>query len=204
MARNRCTCDGLCSCQIVGGEGIDVTGSGSATDPYRVDSTASGGNLTVQDTGTVDLTLSGDGSRKTPYHLSAQATVALNDLTDVETTGRNDGDTLTWVTDHWEALPPSTVPPGAVSTGQGLSGDGSQANPLNVRASGTWGVAPLDDYGSDSRVGQPVYIDADGNLRAEPKRDTAPNAEKINGYEIVVSETDPGNPASNRIWIQPV
>src|SRR5699024_9736748 len=114
---------------------------------------------------------------ETPYNLTAEATLALDDLTDVSTANRNDGDTLTWVTDHWEALPPSTVPPGAVSTDQGLSGDGSQSSPLSVRASGTWGVAPLDSYGSDDLTGQPIYIDSEGNLRAEPKRDTVPNSE---------------------------
>lgn len=35
-------------------------------------------------------------------------------------------------------------------------------------ASGVWGTAPLDKYGSDTLQGRPVYVDANGQLRAEP------------------------------------
>lgn len=204
MARN-CTCDGVCQCAIIGGEGIVVEGSGNATDPYVVALESGGNQIQVDDTPTVDLNLDGDGSTEAPYTLTAEATVAFSDLTDVEVSGTpNDGDTPVWSVDHWEAQPPSTVPPGAVSTGDGLAGDGSAANPLAVRVSGTWGVPPLDGYGADPSVGQPTYLDDNGDIRVEPKREVAPDSERISGYEVVVSETDPGNPAADRIWIQPV
>lgn len=203
MART-CTCDGVCSCVITAGDGVQVTGSGTRNDPYTIESLYEGTTITVDDTATLDMTVTGSGPVGDPYVISGDVVMPMSALTDVNSAGANDGDTLIWSVDHWEAQPPSTVPPGAVSTAQGLSGDGSQAAPLGVRVSGSWGVAPLDQYGSDSTVGQPVYIDSAGELRAEPRPDTVPNSERVAGYEVVVSETDPGNPAADRIWIQPV
>lgn len=203
MART-CNCDGVCSCIITAGDGMQVTGSGTANDPYVVGSKYEGTTLAVEDTATVNMSLSGSGPAGDPYVISADATVPMSGLTDVSAGSPNDGDTLVWLVDHWEAQPPSTVPPGAVSTSQGLSGDGSQSNPLGVRVSGVWGVDPLDQYGSDSTTGTPVYIDSNGEVRAEPRPTTVENSERVAGYEVVVSETDPGNPATDRIWIQPV
>lgn len=191
MARN-CNCDGVCQCRIVSGGGVNIGGSGTSNDPYVIsaDPTVP---LDAVDTPTVNMELSGDGTTGDPYVLSSEATVSMGDLTDVTAPGPADGDTLVWSVDHWQPQPPSTVPPGSVSTGTGLAGDGSQANPISVRTSGTWGIPPLDTYGTDDTIGAPTYIDSEGNIRTLPQP-----------YEFVVSETDPGNPATNRIWIQPV
>lgn len=39
-------------------------------------------------------------------------------------------------------------------------------------ASGVWGVAPLDVYGSDTLVGNLIYVDSNGQLRSQPRRKT--------------------------------
>lgn len=203
MART-CTCDGVCACVITAGDGLLVTGSGTSNDPYVVQSKYEGTVVQGQDTATLNVTVTGSGPASDPYVVSGDVTMPMSALTDVAAQSPADGDTLVWLVDHWESQPPSTVPPGAVSTAQGLSGDGSQSNPLGVRVSGVWGIAPLDQYGSDSTVGTPVYVDSNGEVRAEPRPTTVENSERVAGYEVVVSETDPGNPATDRIWIQPV
>jgi len=69
----RCDCaGGRCSCGVVAGDGIEVTGSGETTNPYVV--TAVGlpltGQLTVADTPSLNLTLIGEGTVNEPYTIS--------------------------------------------------------------------------------------------------------------------------------------
>lgn len=171
MARCGCSGTSSCSCVVQGGSGINVSGSGTGADPYTIDSTATSitGTLTVTDTPTVDLTLAGSGSVTDPYNLSAQAQVAVGDLTDVATGAPASGDTLLWNGTEWVYGPPSSGGGGAVVVTQApITGDGSTPNPLGVNVAGTWGNAPLNVYGTNTLLGAPVYVDANGQLRSQP------------------------------------
>ena len=171
----RCSCSGsTCNCLIVAGEGVNVTGSGTPTNPYVVASevTDFASVFQVNDTVSVNLSMIGRGTVGDPLILSAVASQRLIDLSDVgDEFGPINGDVPVWVgggTGHWEFQPPPTTPPGAVNTGPGLDGDGSIGDVLQVAVSGTWGVGPLSGLGSDSTVGLEVYIDSAGELRARP------------------------------------
>lgn len=166
----RCDCAGsTCQCLILAGAGIEVTGSGNTNNPYVVTATTTiAGSLVVQDTATVDLTAVGAGSPVDPFVLSARATVAMEDLTNVTGAPPALGDTLSWNGTAWVMAPPPVAPAGAINTGAGLLGNGSLANPVRAATSGTWGTAPLDRFGPDSTVGQVVYVDSNGQLRASP------------------------------------
>lgn len=157
---------------VQGGSGIQVSGSGTGPDPYVIDATATSitGTLVVTDTPTVDLTLGGSGSVSDPYDLSAQATVSVADLQDVATGAPATGDTLLWNGTEWVYGPPSSGGGGAVVvTTAPVTGDGSTANPVGVATSGTWGTAPLNVYGTNTLLGSPTYVDANGQLRAQPR-----------------------------------
>lgn len=136
----RCGCSGSsCSCVIRGSGGVSVSGSGTVNSPYVVSSAL---NLTIIDSATIDLALAGDGSLTEPYILSANANVALDDLTDVDTSGGTTGQVLARQSDGSYALvPPSTASPGAINTGNGLTGDGSSGSPLNVRVAPGGGLS---------------------------------------------------------------
>jgi hypothetical protein len=70
MARCRCQSE-ACTCAIRAGEGVAVSGSGSPSDPWVVSAPPdSSGTLRVQDTPTIDLVLSGEGTLENPYILT--------------------------------------------------------------------------------------------------------------------------------------
>src|SRR5262245_540527 len=72
----RCGCaNEICACHIIAGDGIIVTGNGSAENEFVIESANAGLNLIVQDTDTVDLTLTGTGTPTQPYILSADSTL---------------------------------------------------------------------------------------------------------------------------------
>jgi len=150
----RCDCSGGgCSCSIAEGDGIRVTGSGEASNPYTITAlrqpiegqlavadtatlnltltgdgmvgepyTISGevvpgaqqpitGQVAVSDTATLNLTLAGTGTVGDPYTVSGQVLSApptsmdLDDLTDVDTTGVMDGESLIFDGTTWGAAP---------------------------------------------------------------------------------------------------
>jgi len=73
MARCRCQSE-ACSCSLRPGEGVGISGSGSPTDPWVVSAIpSSAGTLRVEDTFTIDLVLSGQGTLAEPYVLKANA-----------------------------------------------------------------------------------------------------------------------------------
>jgi hypothetical protein len=73
MARCRCQSE-ACSCSMSAGEGMAVSGSGSPTDPWVVSAVpSSAGTLRVEDTFTIDLVLTGQGTLGSPYVLKANA-----------------------------------------------------------------------------------------------------------------------------------
>jgi len=169
----RCGCSGsTCSCLVTAGSGVAVSGTGTEANPYVIDVVGSdiAGTFAVADTSTVDMNLAGSGSTADPYVLSATATLALTALSDI-TSGDvpASGDVPVWNGSTWDFQPPPTTPPGAVNVGAGLSGDGSAPAPLAVATSGTWGVAPLDSFGSNTLLGAPTYIDSNGQVRTLPR-----------------------------------
>lgn len=89
--------------------------------------------MAVQDTSTVNLSLSGDGSDAAPWRLQADATVTLDALTDVSTSVATVGYVVARQADGTFAMvPPNTAGPGALSVGDGLTGDASSGNKLRV------------------------------------------------------------------------
>lgn len=159
-------CDDGCNCLVIAGNGLVVTGSGSARDPYKVaiDGDYSG-NFNVSDTPSVNLFLAGNGTPEDPYELSAYAMLKLTELSDVSDPqgSPNVGDVPVWVgtgdTGHFEFQPPPANP-GVVNVGTGLSGDGSLGAPLAVKLIGTTAGGPTS--------GLEIYADSAGNLRAVP------------------------------------
>lgn len=173
MAKGCCGSGSGCNCLIQAGDGITVTGAGTEASPYKIWAEVPdfSRSLTVEDTGTVNMILWGSGIPSDPFRLSAQATIAMTGLSDVQDPqgGPAVGEVPTWVgvgTDgHWEFKVPPPSPAGAVNVSTGLEGVGSAPSPIKVRTSGTWGVAPLT--GPDSTVGLQIYADTDGKLRAQ-------------------------------------
>jgi hypothetical protein len=161
MARCGCASTG-CSCRIVEGDGIFITGSGLPNDPFIINSQVASftGSFVTQDSTSVDLLLVGKGIPSDPFILSAQATLAMTELGDWDdVAGPSDGEVPVWVVDHWEAQTPPTVPPGAVNTGSGVTGDGTVGDPIQ---------AALSELVEDSTDGLGIYVDTDGLLRAVP------------------------------------
>ena len=144
MARCRCNA-GTCSCTIEGGRGITALGMGTAQDPLIL----SRDNVPASDV---------DG-------------LTTDALTDVDATNRQDGYVQAWDAANGKVVyaPPVTAAPGAVATGPGLDGDGSSGDPLVVGVDGSWGAEELSLFGSDDSVGQPLYVDSSGKVRATPE-----------------------------------
>jgi hypothetical protein len=191
----RCGCSGsTCSCLIVDGAGTSVSGTGTEGNPYVIDVSGSNiaGTLAVVDTATVDLTLDGSGSSADPYVLSADSAVAMTDLTDV-TAGDTPatGDVPVWNGTSWDFAPPPTTPPGAVSVGDGLTGDGSGADPLEVAVSGTWGASPLNIFGTNTLLGAETYIDVNGQVRTRPY-----------GVDVIASDNARPDQYPGRVYVR--
>jgi hypothetical protein len=127
----RCSGSHVCNCNIHGGRGITVKGSGAWNDPYTIDGETTG-NLTVQDTGTIALTLSGQGNDDNPYLLVADATISLAELDNVSTGNAQFGDVLGFDGNSWGPRSPTTAAPGAVLSEAGIRGDGSVNRPLVI------------------------------------------------------------------------
>lgn len=101
----RCGCNGSCSCKLIAGRGAQVTGSGSISDPYVISSFPM--SLSVLDTPTVNLTLTGDGSQGNPWTISGVASGSAYDSkwvrwsgtqSEYDALGSYDGSTLYLIT----------------------------------------------------------------------------------------------------------
>lgn len=69
----RCDCaGGRCSCALIPGDGVVITGSGEAANPYQISAVGQSitGKLTVSDTQTLDLSRSGEGTENEPYNIN--------------------------------------------------------------------------------------------------------------------------------------
>ncbi len=173
----KCNCgQQACSCILQNGEGIEVTGSGTDTDPYVITATLTnlGQFLRVIDTPSVNLTLTGTGTEDDPLELRANSTLALTQLSDVDdpSGGPAVGEVPVWVgagsAGHWEFQAPPITPAGSTNATNGITGTGSVGDPLKAANSGVWGSGDLAGLGSDSTIGLDIYIDSAGKLRAHP------------------------------------
>lgn len=176
MACTSCGSSAGCACIIEAGVGIEVTGSGSPTDPYIINSTVVDLSqfFTVQDTASVNLSFTGTGTDGDPIVLYATSTLKLTELADVSDPGGGPavGESPVWVgsgsAGHWEFQIPPPSPAGATNVGPGLSGIGSVGDPVVIDYSGVWGSGPLAGLGGDSTIGLAVYVDSAGQVRAQP------------------------------------
>lgn len=160
-------CSDGCTCVIQAGDGVVISGAGTALSPLIVSATSPlAGALTVSDTGTINLSLSGDGTIASPMVLSGIATVSMQTLTDVnDPGGPSVGDVPIWDAGGYFVFgPPPANPPGAVNVGAGLDGDGSAGDPLVPALIGT--------SAGGTTAGLEVYVDSAGNLRAVPPPST--------------------------------
>jgi len=159
---------------IKGGDRFYVTGSGTVSDPYIINGSL---ELSVKaaETATVRMAIVGLGSIADPYVLSADATVSVNDLTDVnDGTPAILGDVLLYDGSNWVYGPPPTQAPGQVNTAGGIQGDGTLSTPIEVKVS---------EAIIDADTGLYTYIDANGELRAEV-RVTPPAWTSVTGKPI--------------------
>jgi hypothetical protein len=168
------------------GAGIDVSGSGTAADPYIVTTTVLdfSESLSVRDSDTVDLQLTGSGNPGDPFILKAQAAIKMANIADIQDpAGPNNGDVPLYVTDHWEFGPPPANP-GAVNVTGGILGTGAVSTPLKVAVAATWGTGELAGLGTDTTSGQPTYIDSTGVLRVKPVSITSVSWDVISGKPL--------------------
>jgi hypothetical protein len=85
MARN-CNCSGsTCGCQIIAGNGIGITGIGTAASPFQITNTGASlsDSFSVANTTTLGLVLLGSGTNEDPFILSGNVTLKLQQLSDV-------------------------------------------------------------------------------------------------------------------------
>lgn len=67
----RCGCSGsTCGCRVTAGHGVEVRGAGSIDNPYVIDAYPL--SITVQDSSSIDLTLTGTGTPSDPYVISGE------------------------------------------------------------------------------------------------------------------------------------
>jgi hypothetical protein len=111
---------------------LERMGDGSSANPYLltahslVTPPTGGSHVTFTDTTEVDFTTAGAGTAADPMVVSALLPL-------ITFTGGNPGDVLTMdATGVFYPGPPTQAPVGSVSTGFGISGDGSGANPFRV------------------------------------------------------------------------
>jgi len=159
----RCRCSNVeCTCKLVGGENVSITGTGNSNDPYIIHAHPSAeGVVMAGDTPTLDMEVSGSGTLDDPLVIRGQANIGpLLDVSDTFTvdhtlTGSgtvddpyvlssdvahleglaegDPGDVWTKLPDGtWYPMPAPVVPPGSVITYQGLVGEGTVASPLSV------------------------------------------------------------------------
>lgn len=135
----RCGCSGgTCSCIIRGAGTTQVTGAGTISSPYVIDSRL----YVVSGTeGTANTAITGSGSAGDPYVFNVSQDVYLNDIQDVVASGGSTGDVLAKQADGSFALvPPVTAPVGAISTDSTLDGDGSSGDVLGVNVQSGGGL----------------------------------------------------------------
>jgi hypothetical protein len=129
MPRN--CCGGSQRPALTEGRQIGVGGSGSSQDPYVISATT---DLDVEDNLVFLMTLAGTGTLESPWRLQVHyaPTARLTDIPNVDTGDLQGGYTLLWddVNEVWTTGPAATAAPGLISSGNGITGDGSGGSPL--------------------------------------------------------------------------
>jgi microcystin-dependent protein len=204
-----CGCSGnTCACSVIGGAGIEVTGTGTKDSPFVVRNTGAEvrSSVAVADSSTLDLSITGLGTPSEPVTISGTVHVTLAELDDVADQVASVGNVPTWDGTQWVPLTPAAAPAGAVRSGAGLVGDGSVGAPLRANPSGTFGQGKLAGYGTDPLVGSEVYTDGSGKLRGVPQGSlpvfttaTMPTA-RI-GVMVFVSDTQQVMLGTNAGWV---
>lgn len=168
MSRSKC-CGGGTPPKIIEGRHVDIDGAGSSQDPLVVKVTT---DLDTTDNRTFNLTLTGNGELSSPWRLEVNyaATATLGDIPNVDTTNRQNGYVLQWnnAASRWEAAPPVTAAAGSVTHGNGISGDGSVAQPLAVVGDGARYIqVSASGVGlSDTAIRELVRVYANATARA--------------------------------------
>jgi len=131
-----------CVCKINGdGTHLIVTGTGTQQDPFVLTSDFA---VTAGDTSAIDMGIAGSGTSADPYVISAlfSPLSQLQDIGNVNAPAPTNGYVLAWnsASNTWEPQAPTTAPAGAVTTGSGLSGDGSGGSPLDVEVDPAGGL----------------------------------------------------------------
>lgn len=165
----RCGCAGqTCSCLIQGGDGIEVSGSGTVSDPYVIttDGVDIGGTVQFIDTDTVDFTVAGQGTEAAPYQVSATVIASLGDLSNVDCDIAPAGQTLVSNGETWEC----GVPALALDDLSDVDVDGAGADQVLTynAATGQWEPANVSvepgqvntDHGAagDGTASDPVIV----------------------------------------------
>lgn len=207
--------------RVVEGEGINISGSGTPSDPLVISSevTSFAAGFLTKDTNTIDLNLSGSGTQVDPFVLSGDATLSMQELSDVDDpSGPAFGEVPVYNGTAWEFAAPPTQAPGLVKVSAGLLGDGTVATPLKINVS---------DTVSTATTGLATYIDSTGKLRAvagaadwddivdKPatfdttwdkvanKPSSYPNADKIAGHRLFVQAATPtGQLSIDDLWVK--
>jgi hypothetical protein len=209
--------DAGCNCLVQAGTGVSITGSGTGGNPYIISAdNALFDSFSVQDTPTVNLTLIGLGRPDNRFVLTADATVKLTALADVNDPqgGPSVGEVPVWVgagtSGHWEFQAPPANPAGSVNVGPGITGTGASASPIKAAIAGT--------YTGAATTGLEVYVDSAGNLRALPptgitvdwssitgKPTTFPPSAHTHDYTDILNRSsilDVGGVATHKFYIQ--
>lgn len=131
MAKGCCGSTGGCSCQIIAQGILEVSGSGSPSDPFILDADV---DFTSSQNKTFTTLMTGDGSNATPYSpvVTFSGTAQLDDVPDVQAPNPTNGQVLGWsdALSAWVAQAASVAPAGAVLHDTSMTGDGSAGAPL--------------------------------------------------------------------------
>ena len=176
------------------------------------------GSCSVTDVGDVDTTttppspgdtLVWDGTNWVPgppgaWDCEQLAGCSIDNLGDADTstTPPQPGQHLEWDGTNW--VPADTAP---LTTGCGLIGAGTTADPATVNTSGVWGSGGLD-FPCDESNGQEIYCDSAGQLRTVPEKIYAqelvsepgaqdlpapPDGGRVEVYDLQLSFTNPSD-----------
>jgi hypothetical protein len=153
----RCGCaSATCSCHIVAGDGIEIDGTGSQSNPFVVTNANAGLNLVAVDTGTVNMSVTGSGTVDDPYLVSA--TVAPGTPTLLVTTFTASG--------TWNKTIGKTVAKVTCIGGGGGGGAGRRGAAGTLRAGGAGGggggLSVLDLYIASLGATEPVVVGPGG------------------------------------------
>lgn len=177
---------------VAGINGITVSGVGSQANPFVIN----GPYLTVGNTATADLTLTGAGTSASPYRITATVHMTLDDLTDVIVPTPTVGYVLTYQTSPspgWRAAVAQSGTPGAVLTDGSLSGAGTAGSVLSVKVDPAGGIS----VGAGGLTASAAFTICTSTTRP---------ASPTNYQRIVESDTQaygfwmPGSPGSWRMF----